>query len=340
MPLRASLGKAIKKGLLSVGYPTSQLKETDATIVLFYHAIGDAGVPLIEFEKQLDYLSSHFELVFASEVCHPASSNGLRVAITFDDGLRNTREAALPLLEKYGARATIFVLPCVVPWLWPAEIRERLSGALRSGVDLDVTKESDVDRIVNDLKSMSQAAFQARIDQIRAVTSFDPSSSWLAAHELMSADELRSLPEDLIEFGAHTIHHPILPSLDHKSLEREIVDVKGQLETMLERPIKTFSYPNGDFDNRSLDLVQQHYDAAFSTETAIGAHRDQDNLRGNRYLINRLHGVDRAADLPLKMYQFINQGHGFTMDGGDGLANGSLHAEQEPATQETVKIEG
>ncbi len=339
MPLRASLGKAIKKGLLSVGYPTSQLKETDATIVLFYHAIGEAGVPTLEFEKQLDYLSRHFELVFASEVGKASASKGLRVAITFDDGLRNTREVALPLLEKYGARATVYVLPCAINWLWSAEIRERLGRALRSGVDLDLTHESDVDRIVNDLKSMPQDAFQARIEQIRAVTAFDPSSSWLAAHELMSADELRSLPEDLIEFGAHTIHHLILPSLDDDSLEREIVDVKDQLVTLLGRPINTFSYPNGDFDKRCLDLAQQHYDLAFTTETAIHAHQNEAGLRGHRHAINRLHGVDRAADLPLKMYQFINQGYGITIDQGANLAASSNLPDQHTASMESQRIE-
>lgn len=342
MPLRASLGTAIKKGLLTAGYPTTALKQTSETIVLFYHAIGDSGVPTDQFKSQLDYLSTHFELIFASEICSPSQTDGLRVAITFDDGLRNTRDVALPIMRQLGIKSTLFVLPCQLSWLWPAEVRERLNAALRTGADLENLGLKDancIDHIVQDLKTMPQDQFQGRLDQIRAVTPFNPSSTWLAVHELMNADELRDLPTDLVEFGAHTIHHPILPSLHPSDLEREIVDCRDQLEILLERPIKTFSYPNGDFDKRCLDLVEQHYDAAFTTESAIGTYPDQAGIRGHRHAINRLHGVDRATDLPLKMHQFINQGHGFKSTDEATSALDQKRAESAP-TSTTMTVDG
>ena len=314
MPLRSKLRKTLKRGLNKFGYPTTKLKNTNATLVLFYHNVGDEGTPLDAFEQQIDYLQANFELIFASDIGKPSPSGTLRVAITFDDGLRNTREVALPILEKFGVKSTLFVLPCDIHWLWPAEVRERLTTAQKSGLDLGdlVLKDNDdIDHIVQEMKAMPCDAFKVRLKKIRETTPFAPSSTWLSTHELMSAEELRALPGDLIEFGAHTIHHPILPSLDQRELDHEIVQSKQQLETLLGRPIRTFSYPNGDFDQRCLDLVEQHYDFAFTTESAIGAFPDQASIRGHRYAINRLHGVDYQTDLPLAMYQFINQGHGF-----------------------------
>lgn len=314
MQLRTSLQRLVKRGLLALGYPTARLGRTDATLVLFYHAIGEYGVPAHEFEKQLRYLKTHFDLVFASEVGKPAPSGRLRVAITFDDGLKNTRDLALPILRKHGIKATLFVLPGNVRWLWPAEIRERLAQALEAGLTLEghvLRDDGDIGRIVQELKSLPDEMFKAALDEIRAQTPFAPGSDWLDAQELMTVDELRALPDDLIEFGAHTIHHPILPQLDQQQQHHEIVDGKQQLETLLERPIQTFSYPNGDFDRHCLDLAAEHYDFAFTTETAIGDYPDQAGICSHRHAINRLHGVGHQADMPLKMHRFLKQGYGF-----------------------------
>jgi len=319
MQLKAGLHTLVKQGLLGFGYPTAGLQRSDAAMVLFYHGIGDDGIGVNEFEKQIRYLKSHFDLIFASEVGKPSTTGRLRVAVTFDDGLKNTRDVALPILRELGVKATIFVLPGDIQWLWPAEIRERLAQALREGLELEgqvLRHERDIDRIVQDLKTMPEEAFHAQIRQIRDGTPFEPSDDWLASHELMTADELHALPKDLIEFGAHTIHHPILPQLDQPQLKREIVDVKGRLEARLDCPIKTFSYPNGDFDRRCLDLAEEHYDFAFTTETAIGDYPDQETIQGHRYAINRLHGCAYQADLPLLMSQFLKQGYGFASNDG------------------------
>jgi peptidoglycan/xylan/chitin deacetylase (PgdA/CDA1 family) len=314
MRLRDRLRALAKQALLCLGYPTAKLQRTDATLVLFYHDIGDDGITEREFEKQIRYLNRHFDLIFASEVSRPSTTGRLRVAVTFDDGLKNTRDVALPILRKFGVKATIFVLPGDIQWLWPAEIRERLRVALRQGIEISgqfLESGKDIDRIVQDLKTMPDDAFHIQVQKIRALTPFKPSYDWRASHELMTADELRALPRDLIEFGAHTIHHPILPKLDQPRLVREIVHVRGRLEALLGRPVKTFSYPNGDFDRRCLDLAERHYDFAFTTESAIGDYPDQAFIQGHRHAINRLHGSDLKADLPLLMHQFIEQGYGF-----------------------------
>ncbi len=314
MLLRKKVRTLVDQGLLSLGYPTAQLNQSDTTVVLFYHGIGDEGVSPHDFEKQLHYLKTHFDLIFSSEVGKPTSSGRLRVAITFDDGLKNTKNVALPILQKLDAKATVFVLPCEIPWLWPAETRKRLASGLSAGLQLeglDLDDEDDIDRIVEDLKSMSSDAFQDTLEQIHARTSFEPSEDWLAANELMTADELRALPEDLIELGAHTIHHPILPQLDQKTLQDEIVGSKERLEALLERPIRTFSYPNGNFDQRCLRLAEQHFDFAFTTESAIDQYLEPAKIKNHHHAINRLHGVDCHADMPFNIYRFIKQGYGF-----------------------------
>jgi len=53
-----------------------------------------------------------------------------------------------------------------------------------------------------------------------------------------------------IEMGAHTVSHPELPGLDDEALQREIRGSKEEIEQRLGRPVTSFCYPRGRFDDR------------------------------------------------------------------------------------------
>ncbi len=62
---------------------------------------------------------------------------------------------------------------------------------------------------------------------------------------LMTPEELREAVAAGIQIGAHTVHHPRLATLPLEAQEREIVDSRQALETLLEAPITAFAYPYG-----------------------------------------------------------------------------------------------
>lgn len=83
-----------------------------------YHGIGLADCHRVNvrhiaqqvFDHHLSLFKEHFHVVrladlFAGER-HPSK---LTVALTFDDGLRNNRSHALPIMEKHGVPATFFI---------------------------------------------------------------------------------------------------------------------------------------------------------------------------------------------------------------------------------------
>jgi peptidoglycan/xylan/chitin deacetylase (PgdA/CDA1 family) len=68
--------------------------------------------------------------------------------------------------------------------------------------------------------------------------------------------------------------HPILPSMSAAEIEAELRDSRRMIEARLARPAELFSYPNGDFDERTLAGVRRHYRAAVTTnaETRLDPH--------------------------------------------------------------------
>jgi peptidoglycan/xylan/chitin deacetylase (PgdA/CDA1 family) len=98
--------------------------------ILFYHRISDDEDPLAvsprRFRQQMEVLAAEgfrvvglTEAVDALESGHPPART---IALNFDDGFRDVGENALPILELFGFRATVFVPTGVIegtstfPW--------------------------------------------------------------------------------------------------------------------------------------------------------------------------------------------------------------------------------
>jgi peptidoglycan/xylan/chitin deacetylase (PgdA/CDA1 family) len=91
----------------------------DRHIVVMYHYVFDEQPDrrgmhprqLVDFERELDFLKEHYEIVSVPEVLAIARRNGPPVcALTFDDATRDQYENAAPRLEARGLRGTFFTI--------------------------------------------------------------------------------------------------------------------------------------------------------------------------------------------------------------------------------------
>jgi peptidoglycan/xylan/chitin deacetylase (PgdA/CDA1 family) len=128
--------------------------------ILAYHRV--APVPFIDprfdnwnvmpdaFEKQIAALAGFADIVALSEVPfllgaapRPSRARPL-VCLTFDDGFASFRSEALPILQRYGAKATLFVVtrfvgsPDPMPFdRWSRRHRDRVAPAMWRAVTWD-----------------------------------------------------------------------------------------------------------------------------------------------------------------------------------------------------------
>lgn len=98
-------------------------QDYQAPRILMYHMISDAPkgakfrglrVSPAQFERQLRYLSQHgWHFVTMQELTDQTANGTLQqktVALTFDDGYQDNVTNALPLLQKYQAKATLYLV--------------------------------------------------------------------------------------------------------------------------------------------------------------------------------------------------------------------------------------
>ena len=77
--------------------------------------------------------------------------------------------------------------------------------------------------------------------------------------------QVREMSEAGIVFGAHTGTHPDLTRLSSRDAEAEILASKRAIEHALQRPVESFAYPYGAYDDAVKRLTAAHFPLACST---------------------------------------------------------------------------
>lgn len=107
---------------------------------------------------------------------------------------------------------------------------------------------------------------------------------FLGGSDFLTEFQLKSIADSgLIEIGAHTAHHISLREQPEWRLLSEIKDSKTILEKKLHMKVVSFAYPNGAFDEKSIQAVKNN---GFITSVSTVPGIEQSNA--NRYFLYRL----------------------------------------------------
>ncbi len=201
-----------------------------------------------------------FEFVTLEEARRRLVEGGARfAALTFDDGYRDTRDFAAPVLERHEAPFTVFFAPGFIErsarawWLELEESLRRLDEVSidRGGLALRLPSRSPAEKT---------AAFASIYWALRA----RPESDLLdvvgaLAHEagvgggaiadalFMDWDEVAAFGRHrLVAAGAHSMTHRMLAKWPEETAREEMAGSKAALEARLGRAVGAFAYPVGD----------------------------------------------------------------------------------------------
>jgi peptidoglycan/xylan/chitin deacetylase (PgdA/CDA1 family) len=196
--------------------------------------------------------SSGFEFVDLEEAARRLRHGGPPfAALTFDDGYRDTRDHALPVLERHGAPACVFFAIGFLERsarLWWLELEEAIRRhdvievpGLRLPARDAAEKSAAFERIYWMLRARPEAAL------LDAIGALGVSSADLAADLFLDWDEtIRFAQHPLVTVGAHSLTHRRLAQWPEAEARRELVESKLALEARLNRKITAFAYPVGD----------------------------------------------------------------------------------------------
>ena len=181
------------------------------------------------------------------------------VCFTFDDGYRDNRDFALPVMREHGAPFTVYAAADFADqrgkfwWLALEQVvakAETIEAPIGNGIRLDAStpasKQAAFDRLTPWLRAMPTD--QAMHDALRALCARHGVCADAAGRDLcMPWDELRDFAADpLVTIGAHTLSHCYLAKATHDVARQEMAASRARIENELQRPAVHLAYPYGN----------------------------------------------------------------------------------------------
>ena len=250
------------------------------------------------FEDHIDWIGRHFDFVSLDEVgAHIESGEPFArpaAAITFDDGYCDVCEHALPLLERKGVPAAMFVVTDLVGrtdwqvhdrlyhlldkaygrWSDPWRGITRLLAAADLSADTIPGMKAASRNPYEAVTTLLPALSQARADRVMDVLDAQIGNGTAAVPRTVSWPMLVDMVRRGFTIGSHTKTHVWLANeSDEKSFD-ELAGSKQVLERHLGVPIRHFAYPGGQFTAHVVDLAAAAgYEYAYTAcEHHVDAH--------------------------------------------------------------------
>ncbi len=264
--------------------------------IIDYHYIRDNGKDAFKlpgysrdaFRGHLDFLKNNYQIVRLEElVALKREKKDIEkyCSLVFDDGITDHYENAFPDLIARGISAFFFPIASVFDGKAPVTIKMHVVFSVMDGKKIAISLEN----YINEKSSASFPNFKVPMDH-RINTEFRLKDDVITANlkqiiaELplsvkegfadslfgtiikdekgfckkffMQPEQLREMHKAGMGIGVHSYNHTSLKSLTSKEQKEDIVRAKDIVESMINDKVEAFSYPFGDCDSHSLDVLK------------------------------------------------------------------------------------
>lgn len=244
----------------------------------------------VAFEKIILTIKGNFRIVSAKELANLIAENNQivdRIAlITFDDGYIDNYTVAYPILKRHDVTALFFLSTSLINSqrvAWWDEITFLLRQSIGCRVTLPDSSSTILlteEHIENQIQLFIQNTKRQRRTNIPKILAElhqslnEPVKRLEDAPSLfMSWDNVKTMLENNMEVGSHTVSHQILSSLKNEEQTYEIFESKIIIETELAQTVTAFAYPVGSkdcYNTVSKKLCEQAgYALAFNNQPGI-----------------------------------------------------------------------
>ncbi|MBL8100212.1 MAG: polysaccharide deacetylase family protein [Anaerolineales bacterium] len=257
------------------------------------------------FDEQMAFVKKWYRVISLQELTDWLLLNKplppLAALITFDDGYLDNYTNAFPILKKYDFSAVIYLTSGYIasnrPFYWD------LASYCFFHTQTDCVQFPDSTQRRWSTNDEKKEVLKAWIEAMKLlkegekqkwVSNLPEALSVSIPHEkfnnvMLNWNQIREMHSAGIEFGAHTVNHPILTRISLLEANQEIMGSKKKIEEELGEPITSLAYPNGmkaDFNN---DVAYLTKEAGLSTAfTLLSGPTSLSSVKQSPYTIRRI----------------------------------------------------
>lgn len=215
------------------------------------------------FRRSILYFKKHYNIISLNQYINGTfkePNNKPYLIITFDDGSRKNHDL-LDIIIDSEIPVTIFLI-----------------------YDLIINNEQFwwnidglTDKVLKEMKTFTN-------DKREKLTSKLMSKS-IKHRDALNLDQINKMKK-FIDFQSHTLSHPILNKCNDETSWKEINASKKKLETLLNKKIEYFAYPNGDYGDREIKFLEKaRYKAALTVKHGFNNIKVENKFELKRILV-------------------------------------------------------
>ncbi len=280
-----------------------------------------------DFNEQMDYLVKWFNVISLKDLIEWLDGRKnlppFAALITFDDGYLDNYLSAYPILRQHNFPALIFLttehIGTDAPFYWDMAAycfrhtkRDQLtfpSGKVEYWSNQEQLEQVSK-RWIEFMKSLPQIEKQIYMQRLPEALGVSVPAGFFKKL-MMNWDQVREMHKGGIEFGAHTMHHPILTRISLDQVRAEVTGSKSRIEKELGEPILSFAYPNGQSSDLNHPIEKIVADSGIRAAfTLLNGPSSQGEVKRNPYAIRRIfisykHSMPEYAALvsPINRYR-------------------------------------
>ena len=223
------------------------------------------------FAEQMKWLRKRYRMVSLETLIQRRDESTGLAAVTFDDGMADNLEHALPVLDELVIPASIFVIYGSIGVKRGFE-HHRVARLIGEGkcqmvqrIASEFTKPRDqLKAVMSELTAKPTGELATVFDELYGDNEDD---------RFLDESEIVDLAKAGIDIQSHSVSHRRLATLTGEDLENELTESRIGLMKLLGKEVRYFAYPVGrskDFNQDSVNAVKSAgYSAAFTTETGV-----------------------------------------------------------------------
>lgn len=226
-------------------------------------------LPFSGFKRQINWLYRYFRIVplsqYLEEMNFKQFDKSRTIALTFDDGTAMTFDLVCPFFDEKKIPATIFVSTCQLEGgelIWGSSLNaicleDTYTNLKYNGRSFNLQSTRDRRHCREELFTAARISGDPA-ELVRALVTQCPINDDIRPYYAgMTYKQLKFAgASDLIEIGSHTVSHPFLTDLKEREQYEELAQSKQVLEQYTSRKVRYFAYPNGDYDQITIEALK------------------------------------------------------------------------------------
>lgn len=192
------------------------------------------------FRLHMNYMSKRYNFITLSELIEvlysplPPRLPEYPLLITFDDGWKGNFKL-LDMFMEFKLRPLIFLT----------------SHLIDSNRNFWFTISTDAET-----ESLKRKSYNQRLRYLKNKYEYSLEKEFPENRQVLNLEEIRKMM-NYVDFGSHSSFHSILTICNPAEKSDEIEGSLARLEELLGMPLASFAYPNGDYDNETIELLKK-----------------------------------------------------------------------------------